>query len=264
MCLERNEAFNHNTQHPILNIMRYTNLDLLFTPEGAIVGAVTLALTILICRPRKKKADSGPPASKDIVGRFRASMEINYQRWHDGVGYDLPLIAQATPEERARIEKLVLAEPVYDWRVVEALCHLRTPDAIARLKNALATSADHSVRMAVTERAGDIVSPEERSAAIIAAVREAPLVKGLHHALQQIPAFRRPEIIEEVRQAVLKREGDGVPHCAGLLLFLHGKAVSLFDNAHRDLLLRFNTKDPAARAAACRDLFELIGDSPAA
>ncbi|MGC4073716.1 MAG: hypothetical protein QM760_14645 [Nibricoccus sp.] len=36
-------------------------------------------------------------------------MEIDYEKWHDGVGYDLSLIAAATTQQRQRIEQIVLA-----------------------------------------------------------------------------------------------------------------------------------------------------------
>lgn len=38
--------------------MRYTHLDKLFTPEGLVVGAVTLVVTVLLCRPKKSKTKS--------------------------------------------------------------------------------------------------------------------------------------------------------------------------------------------------------------
>jgi hypothetical protein len=35
--------------------MRYTHLDKLFTPEGFVVGVITVAVTVLLCRPKKSK-----------------------------------------------------------------------------------------------------------------------------------------------------------------------------------------------------------------
>jgi len=242
--------------------MRSTYIHHLFTLEGVIVAAVTLTLTLLICWPRKSGAEAVKStiesSSTNLVEQFRASMEMNHQRWHDGTGYDLSLIAKATPEEHAEIESLMLRQPVSDWRIVEGLSHLRTPAATVRLQSSLASSRDHNVKMAITQYAGDLISPEERTTAIISALREAPLVQGLHRALQQIPDFHPREIIHELHQATLKREGDVAVHCAALLLFLHGKSGSIFDSAHRIFLSRFATKNTDERAAAHQELCEIL------
>ncbi len=44
-----------------------------------------------------------------IVARFKASMKINYEKWHDGIGYDLELLQRASREERTTIEDILIA-----------------------------------------------------------------------------------------------------------------------------------------------------------
>jgi len=34
---------------------------------------------------------------KSDLARFKASMEIDYERWHDGIGYDLSILKEASP-----------------------------------------------------------------------------------------------------------------------------------------------------------------------
>jgi hypothetical protein len=242
------------------------------TWQGVLVAAITLALTLVICRPRGQKSRApdepftlstkdrpAPPAKPmTLVEAFDESMGMNYERWHDGIGYDLSLIDKATPAERAKIETLLLKEPVTDWRIVEGLSHLRTPATIARLQDALASSNSHEVKMAITEHAADLIAAEQRTAAIIAVLREAPLLMGLHLALRQLATFHPPEIINELLQATIQREGDAAMHCAAHLLVIHGKATSAFDEPHRDFLTRFVTKDPAKRLAAHDELLRLI------
>ncbi len=40
-------------------------------------------------------------SASPLVRRFRESMAIDYYKWHDGIGYDITLIAEASPRERA-------------------------------------------------------------------------------------------------------------------------------------------------------------------
>ena len=40
-------------------------------------------------------------SASSAVERFRESMAMNYERWHDGIGYDLEILKTATPEELA-------------------------------------------------------------------------------------------------------------------------------------------------------------------
>ena len=60
-------------------------------------------------RSKKTSRDALPsplpprPASS-AVQRFRESMTINYERWHDGIGYELEILKTATPEELVAIE----------------------------------------------------------------------------------------------------------------------------------------------------------------
>jgi hypothetical protein len=244
----------------------------LATWQGVTIAVITLALTLIICRPRAQKLrapstpftissqdrPTKPAKAMTLVEQFNESMGMNYERWHDGLGYELSLIDKATPAERAEIEALLLKQPVTDWSLVEGLSRLRTPACVARLRDALVTSHGHEVKMAITEYAADLITTEQRTAAIIAAVREAPLLKGLQLALRQLPKFHPPEIIHELLQATLQREGDAAMHCAAHLLVIHGKAASPFAEPHRAFLSRFATKDPAARLAAHEELLELI------
>lgn len=188
-------------------------------------------------------------------------MVLNYERWHEGVGYDLSLFRAATPDERAAIETILLNEPITDWRPVEALHAMHTPQCMDKLKSTFATSTDHEVKLAITQYAGEIFSHEQRSAAIISALKEATLIKGLTAALRQIPNFHPPEVIAQLHHAALHREGESAIHCAAMLLFLHGKAASIFDNAHMAFLTRFCLKAPGERVAAYEELCRRITDS---
>jgi hypothetical protein len=242
------------------------------TIPGLVVASITLALTLLLCRPRGQKRTSdatfsltapntttAPSNEKTLVEKFRDSMAMNYERWHDGIGYDVHLIDQATPAERSQIESLVFAEPVTEWFVVEALARLRTPRCMNKLNDTLACHTSHEVKLAISEYAADLITPQQRSAILIAALREAPITKGIPQALRQIVEYHPTEIIEALLQATLQREGDVAMHCAALLLLLHGAASSTFDRAHLSFLQRFASTAPDERVAAHQDLQTRLG-----
>ena len=41
-------------------------------------------------------------SSDSPLKRFEESMKIDYEKWHDGVGYDLEAIKSASPEQRKK------------------------------------------------------------------------------------------------------------------------------------------------------------------
>src|SRR5262245_28816467 len=113
----------------------------------------------------RKDIESFPSANSNpetLVEKFKRSMIIDYEKWHDGIGYNLKLLNCASPEEVAAIEALLLGQGVGDWRDVEALAAIGTPKAREALKAAL-NSRDHKVRAAVIEYAPELVPEKERS-----------------------------------------------------------------------------------------------------
>ena len=93
-------------------------------------------------------------------------MEMNYEKWHDGIGYDLGALAEATPKERAAIEGLLVARRPRDWRDVEALAALDTPRARKELVAALG-DANAEVRLAVTRHAPHLVPDADKRAGVL-------------------------------------------------------------------------------------------------
>jgi len=80
--------------------------------------------------PQSPVAGLAPPDGS-VPARFRLSMEIDYEKWHDGVGYDVDLLAHAGPQDRQAIEDLLIARQCRDWRDVEALTALGSSNARA-------------------------------------------------------------------------------------------------------------------------------------
>jgi len=203
----------------------------------------------------QRKADE---VARMALERFRDSMIIDYEKWHDGIGYDLEIIRNATPEERSQIEDLLTSRPVSDWRDVEALAAIDSPRARVLLRKAL-RHTDHEVRAAVINHAPHLVSDAERSASLISALRHAEIYGGLTEALDQAESFHPPEVIDALFRGLLKRDGATAVHFAAMLMFLHGKAGTSFDWDQRPFFLQFHTENNIERRRCFRELCEKIG-----
>jgi hypothetical protein len=201
-----------------------------------------------------------PPAAvpQGAVARFRESMEMNYDRWHDGTGYDLDILKTCTRAERLEIEGLIAGSPVTDWRDVEALAALDTRRAHDRLREAL-HSDDHRLAMAVLQEAPKLFTDGERTAALVAALEVAEIYTGLTQALEILIEYHPPEVIAALFRGLREREGGCAVHFAARLMYLHGKAKEPFDWEQRPFFLRFHTEDRAERESVLHELCALMG-----
>ncbi|MCL4205573.1 MAG: hypothetical protein KJ000_24090 [Pirellulaceae bacterium] len=211
---------------------------------------------------RQHAADAGLPvsarSSASLVDRFRASMIMDHERWREGVGYDLELVTAATPEERVTIEQLLLDGGIRGWRDVEALAALDTPRAREALRAAL-HGPNPEVRSAVLRYAPDLVTDQERIAALVQSLRDAEFYGGLSQTLDHVAVFHPPEVVEALLRGVLERAGEVAVHFAAMLAFIHGQAAEPFDMDQRPFFLRFNTDDRAERESAFRELCARLG-----
>jgi hypothetical protein len=193
------------------------------------------------------------PVSSGLVARFKASRNLDYEKWREGTGYDLEAIAQATPQERREMERSILAAGIQGWRDVEALVTLGSAKSRAALRKALrAGSAE--VKMAILRRAPDLVSASARTRCLCDALRTADFFEGLSEALQEAQIHHPPAVIAELFRGLEDRPGGIAVHFAALLYFLHGKTSDPFDWNHRPFFLTFHTEDRAERAAAVKEL----------
>ncbi len=199
------------------------------------------------------------PAS--ALARFKASMVIDYEKWHDGIGYDLSILKEATPDELKAIEAILIQRHSSDWRDVEALAAIDSKEAKAALKTALRTG-NAEVRMAVHSHAPELMTERQRIDSLVQALEQAEIYGGLTQALLEVEDFHPPEVIQTLLRGLMDRDGGTACHFAGMLYFLHGKAKSAFDWDHRPFFLRFNTPDMEEREKAVRELCETIGADP--
>jgi hypothetical protein len=198
---------------------------------------------------------AGPKA---LVQQFEESMAITYEKWHDGIGYDVDLLARATPADLKAIERVLTSRGVNDWRDVEVLAQLKTEPARKALMRAM-TRGKPEIRAAVLRHAPELVAEKDKTAFLIEGLRTAQFYGGLSEVLDQVAAFHPPEIVAELFRGTLERKGEVAIHFAAMLMFIHGKAKEPFDWEHRPFFLRFATSTRAEREAVFRDLCARIG-----
>jgi hypothetical protein len=198
------------------------------------------------------------PRSGSALEQFKRSMIIDYEQWHDGIGYDLEVLRGASRKELAAIEALLISHDVNDWRDVEALAALGTPRARKALKAAF-RSKDHELRLAVADYAPELVPKTERIASLVKALEHADLSSGLSQALDQVEDFHPAAVVEALFRGALRRDGEVAVLFAAMLMFVHGKAKEPFEWEQRPFFLKFHTENRAERVAAFRELCEKIG-----
>jgi hypothetical protein len=198
----------------------------------------------------------------DAYERFKASMNIGYEQWHDGVGYDLDALDEMTDSEKQDIEHLLIARKDSDWRDAEALARLGSARAVEALHESM-KGPNREVRLRAAERLRDAGHSVDLEALIVEALGHGELGDGLGQA--EMLAEEHPT--EAVKRALLTGalcagDGRGVRFSA-LLLYLHGLAPEAFDWNQRPFFLKF-TGDPdrPERREAFAELCAKIGADP--
>ena len=201
------------------------------------------------------------PTPASVVHRFTESMEINYDKWREGEGYDLTLIEQADQHTRDSLERILIGRSPIGWRDIQALAKINSPKARAAIMDAF-LHADTQTRMAVHVHAPELLSEPLRIDSIVRALQESTIYFGLSEALAEVEQFHPPEIVRELMRGLMRRDGGTACHFAAMLYFVHGKSSCAFDWEHRPFFLKFNTEDLVEREKAVRELGDVIGVDP--
>lgn len=199
----------------------------------------------------------------DAYNRFVASLGLDYDRWHDGDGYDLEALARIDAAERGEVVH-ILAGRDATWRDVEALEHVDIPPARMAIARALRDSDSADTRLAAAEaldRMGTLDQPLDE---IIA--REIRSLGDLEDGCTRALLMAEEHPTEAVQRALLEASRAGTDcsmHCAGLLCYLAGAGEEPFDWNLRPLLLRLGPDESEAeRAAAFTELCALVKRHP--
>jgi hypothetical protein len=205
--------------------------------------------------------DSGQSDSVSPLQRFEKSMVINYEKWHDGVGYDIDAIKLVSPTERRTIEQMLIHHSPCDWRDIEALAAIGTKNAHEAIKSAI-KDPNPAVRVAVTRFAPTLITNNERSQSIIEALQHAEIFTGLSQVLDDIEQYHPREVKEALIAGLLSRKGDIAVLFAAVLFYLCGAAKEPFDMKQRPFFLRFNTENREERVQAFRELCKKLNINP--
>jgi hypothetical protein len=208
-----------------------------------------------------RKSDSGESNSVSPLSRFEKSMEIDYEKWHDGIGYDLDAIRLASQTERETIEQMLIHHSPREWRDIEALAQIDTKNARKTIKNAI-KDPDPAVRVAVTRYAPNLVTNNQRSHSAIEALQHAKIFGGLSQVLDDIEEYHPAEVKDALIKGLLSREGDVAVLFAAMLFYLYGKAKEPFDMKQRPFFLLFNTENKEKRLRAFRELCKQLSIKP--
>jgi hypothetical protein len=208
-----------------------------------------------------KTLEEGNSSSPTPLQRFEASMQIGFEEWHDGIGYDIEAIRLASQAERETIEQIIINHSPRDWRDIEALAEINTECARETIKEAI-IDPNPVVRVAVTRFAPDLITDNERSKSIIDALQNTEIFFGFSNVLDEVERYHPEEVKEALINGLLHRRGDVAVHFAAMLFYLFGQAKEPFDWKQRPFFLRFNTEYRKERLEAFRELCQKLKISP--
>jgi len=192
---------------------------------------------------------------------FLDSMIMNFDKWHDGIGYDLETLKSLEPQEKASIEELLIRnlKQAGNWRDVEALVTLGTTTAFIEVDKARfhnnAKVSNYALRIIIKTRktkdtvVKDMVGLELQ---VVQAVEQ-----GYYQMAEHMPTMRvKKALLNSVREA-----SDGVirHNGAALLLYICGKTSEPYDWDQRPFFLRFSGNKPEELQQAWEELCERTG-----
>jgi hypothetical protein len=200
----------------------------------------------------------------DAFARFMSSLHVDFDRWHDGDGFDLDALADIDEGERGDVV-WELARREATWREIDALEQIDIPPALMAIKRALRDSASIDTRLAAAAALHRLGKLDEPIDVILA--REIRQLSTIEDGSTRALLMAEEHPTERVKQALLAAAQSRTEcsiHCAGVLCFLTGAASEAFDWNLRPLFLRLGPDEPEAdRAAAFSELCALVKMTPA-
>jgi hypothetical protein len=210
---------------------------------------------------QNKTCEEGKRSSLAPLQRFKVSMKIGFEEWHDGIGYDIEALRRASQGERDEIEQILINHNPRDWRDIEALAEINTKCAHEAIKEAM-KDPNPVVRVAVTRFAPDLVTDNERTQSLIDALQNIEPFWGLSQVLDEVERYHPEKVKEALIKGSLNRKGEVAVHFAAMLFYLFGETKEPFDWGKRPFFLRFNTEDRKERVKVFRELCQKLKINP--
>lgn len=196
----------------------------------------------------------------DAYRRFTSSMQIDYEKWREGIGYDLEALSELEPAELKSIVSTLSQKltSTPDWRDVDALAAIELPEARKALKKAAEKCSKPDVRLRAVEALADAGVNNDLEGEIVKQLQAAKTSGEYSYALDLAEEHPTPAVKRAVLELAYEGQ-DRVCRCsaATMSLYLFGKLTSRYDWDHRPLTLRFG-EGPEELAAAFRELCKLI------
>jgi hypothetical protein len=190
-------------------------------------------------------------------------MNMTLEKWREGIGFDLGAVKDVTDSERNLLVK-ALAERLKetgDWREIEALGTIGTPEAKEVIRNAVGHGSPE-IRLYAAKQLAEMDEPAHLENAIVEALRKTRLFGGFSRALDLAAEHPSPRIQETLLDLSLNGDDEQRIHCAALALYLGGKAEEAFDWNHRPFFLRFVDDDRRVQIQAYMELCRRLGVTP--
>lgn len=175
--------------------------------------------------------------ASEAYERFMSSMTMDYEKWHDGIGYDLEALKGVTAEERKSIVTLLKSKQV-TWREIEALEAIGDAEAMEGIHKAAKEQRDGGTRLAAMEAIHNASGKKDMDDTLPAEIRK---LTGVDNGLTRALLLAEEYPTEKVKQALLWaswNRTEASMHCAALLAYLCGAAKEAFDWDLRPLFLR--------------------------
>ena len=191
---------------------------------------------------------------------FLDSMVLNFERWHDGIGYDLEALAQLDSRERSSIEKLLIQNLADkgDWRDVQALTVLNTPaarEAVDQARFHKKTKVrNYALRTIIHTR-----DPVNTTRALEAELEEQVIqavMQGDYEMAESMPTMR---VKKALLDSVLVVDREIRVSAAAFLLYICGQTSEPFDWNQRPFFLRFGKESGGELKQAWEELRKRAG-----
>ncbi len=194
-------------------------------------------------------------ASKSLR-QFEESMQIGYEQWHDGIGYDLEAIDQLTESEKKMVEGKLVPRAGNDWRDLEALDRLGTPSATVAILG-VRQSGEPQIRL-TAHQFGPEPSSSEWERAIMDSLAIAEITSGLIQALNCAIEHPSEAVVALLWSKVRDPQSGVAYHCASALCCISGILESMYDDKYRKLFLRLVGPGTEDRSLAVRELERIL------